>query len=70
MGDPIDLQERSMSANGVIVRKRFRRSMAGARLLLSGAVDSRAQESEAVKVASQINGVVSVTDNMSVKVKQ
>jgi hypothetical protein len=27
-GDPIDLQERSMTANGVIVRKRFRRSVA------------------------------------------
>ena len=37
-------------------------------VLLSGAVDTKAQESEAVKVAEKINGVVSVTDNMSIKV--
>jgi hyperosmotically inducible protein len=35
---------------------------------LSGAVDTKAQESEAVKVAGQIDGVKSVTDNLSVKV--
>jgi hyperosmotically inducible protein len=39
-------------------------------VLLSGAVNTKAQESEAVKVAGQINGVVSVTDNMSIKVTQ
>jgi hyperosmotically inducible protein len=36
-------------------------------VLLSGAVDNKTQEAEAVKVAGQINGVASVTDNMSVK---
>ena len=34
---------------------------------LSGAVDTKAQESEAVKVASRIDGVITVTDNLSVK---
>jgi len=34
---------------------------------LSGAVDTQAQEAEALKVASHINGVVSVTDKLSVK---
>ena len=34
---------------------------------LSGTVDSRDQESEAVKVANQINGVKSVQDNLTVR---
>ena len=39
-------------------------------VLLSGAVDNKTQEAEAVKVAGKINGVVSVTDNMSIKNSQ
>jgi osmotically-inducible protein OsmY len=36
-------------------------------VLLSGVVDNPGQESEAVKVASKIDGVVTVTDNLSIK---
>jgi len=34
---------------------------------LSGTVDTKDQENEAVKVATQINGVTLVTDNLSVQ---
>jgi len=37
-------------------------------VLLTGAVDTEGQEHEAVKIANQIDGVVSVTDNLSIKV--
>jgi osmotically-inducible protein OsmY len=36
-------------------------------VLLSGAVDTKAQDSQAVKLASQVNGVTSVTDNIFIK---
>lgn len=39
-------------------------------VVLSGAVETEAQEHEAVKIANQIEGVVSVTDNMSIKVTE
>jgi len=35
-------------------------------VLLSGAVDTKTQEIEAVKVAGQVDGVSTVTDNLSV----
>jgi len=35
-------------------------------VFLSGNVDSQPQESEAVQIASQVNGVVKVTDNLSI----
>jgi hyperosmotically inducible protein len=36
-------------------------------VLLSGAVDTKSQESEAVKVTNQVDGVTAVTDNLSIK---
>jgi len=36
-------------------------------VLLSGAVDTKSQESEAVNVANKVDGVTAVTDNLSVK---
>ena len=36
-------------------------------VLLSGAVDTKSQESEAVNVANKVNGVIAVTDNLSIK---
>jgi len=36
-------------------------------VLLSGAVDTKSQEAEAVNVANKVNGVIAVTDNLSIK---
>jgi|GEM_PF-1757523 osmotically-inducible protein OsmY len=35
-------------------------------VILSGMVDNQAQEQEALKIASQVNGVTAVTDNLVV----
>jgi len=37
-------------------------------VVLSGAVDNNAQQLEAVKVASEVKGVVNVTDNLALRV--